>query len=575
MNSNNGWSQIERILDIPVTIDSRQLKFPLLGGINNPQFSEVDLNNDGQQDLYFFDKIGNVSVTFVGDGNGNYTYTPEYATQFPKMSRIVLLRDYNGDGVQDIFTLDAESGGAGLQVHQGAYSNDTLTFQRLDLCCGFFNVIYYEANSGLINLLVPSTDYPAIEDLDRDGDLDILTFSQSGFTVDYFRNLSVERGFGLDSLHFVKEQDCWGGFAEIGLTTKIDLSDTSGDCANNLVGQEEKISQEKNPKHAGSTISVFDADADGDVEVYLGDISFDNISELTNAGDSAMAWMTAQDNQFPSYNAPVALTVFPASYFVDLDNDGLKDFIAASHSIGGTENYNSVWYYRNVGDADNLLLEFQTKSAFVEETIDLGSGSHPCFVDENADGLMDILVGNFSFFVEAGGRDSRLFLIRNTGSLTEPAFSLVDTNYLDFKQFNPTHYNFTPTFGDIDGDQDLDLIVGSESGSLFFAENEAGVGNPLVFGSIQTSYQSIDVGVGSSPVLADMDNDGLADLIVGERSGNLNYFHNGGSTGSPSFGSSPDDGFFGEVDVRDSNGFGGHSTPTLVQTNLDTFLVVG
>ena len=65
----------------------------------------------------------------------------------------------------------------------------------------------------------------------KDGDLDILTFNVGGGYLGFYRNLSIERGFGADSLIFELDDDCWGGFFESGVTTALDLSDEPGDCA--------------------------------------------------------------------------------------------------------------------------------------------------------------------------------------------------------------------------------------------------------------------------------------------------------------------------------------------------------
>ena len=571
-------AQVVPQLDVPVTINGSVVSHGFNGGTNNPQLHRTDLNNDGILDLYYFDKVGNVSMPYLYDNSVgmNYQFAPAYAESFPDMQRFVLLRDYDGDGIDDIFALDAESGGAGMQVHKGMYVNDTLSFDRVDLCCNTFNVIYYEGNSGPINLLVPSTDYPAIDDMDGDGDLDILTFSQAGFKVDYFKNMSVERGFGRDSLQFIREDNCWGGFSEQGVTKAIDLAVDENTCASGFMGSKPNEDPSKGPKHAGSTISIRDVNGDGAAEAFLGDISYANITKLDNGGMStADAWMNAQDNDFPSADIPVDISIFPASFFLDLDNDGLTDFVAASHNIGNTEDYESVWFYKNVGTETNMQFELQTKSAFVESSIDLGTGAHPTFVDENADGLLDIVVGNFTYYVEGGANDSRLFLFRNIGTSTSPAFELVDDNWLDFKALNPAEFNFSPTFGDIDMDGDLDLLVGSENGQLLFAENTSGANNPMTFGTIQTNYASIDVGIGAAPFLYDINDDNFPDLLIGERSGNVNFHVHNGTGAGPSFDMMPDEGFFGMFDVRQSNGFGGRSTPAIIEVESELLYFSG
>ena len=71
-------------------------KMPLAGGLNCPQFSPVDINNDGKQDIFVFDRIGNVRLTYLNNGSG-FDYIPQYIAQFPELNDWALLRDYNGD----------------------------------------------------------------------------------------------------------------------------------------------------------------------------------------------------------------------------------------------------------------------------------------------------------------------------------------------------------------------------------------------------------------------------------------------------------------------------------------------
>src|ERR1041385_1806475 len=45
-------------LSIPVTVNGNQLVNPWSGGLNSPQFSEIDLNGDGIKDLFVFEPQG-------------------------------------------------------------------------------------------------------------------------------------------------------------------------------------------------------------------------------------------------------------------------------------------------------------------------------------------------------------------------------------------------------------------------------------------------------------------------------------------------------------------------------------
>jgi|GEM_PF-4447491 len=71
-------AQVTQQLDVHISISGNDISYGFNGGTNNPQFHRVDLNDDGILDLYYFDKIGNVSMTYLYDNSGgmNYDYAP-------------------------------------------------------------------------------------------------------------------------------------------------------------------------------------------------------------------------------------------------------------------------------------------------------------------------------------------------------------------------------------------------------------------------------------------------------------------------------------------------------------------
>lgn len=85
--------------------------------------------------------------------------------------------------------------------------------------------------------------------------------------------------------------------------------------------------------------------------------------------------------------------------------------------------------------------------------------------------------------------------------------------------------NATPTFGDLDGDGDLDLIVGEASGELNLYRN-LGTRSAPKFNLVSDHFQEIDVGRRSTPVLADMDRDGKLDMIIGSEGGGVQLWRN-------------------------------------------------
>ena len=104
-----GKSQLQffRYDSVEVYEGSQQLLFPWAGGMNFCQFSSIDLDLDGTEDLFVFDRSGNKILTFLNNGTANqvdYSLAPQYVSQFPPLHDWAILRDYNCDGKMDIFT---------------------------------------------------------------------------------------------------------------------------------------------------------------------------------------------------------------------------------------------------------------------------------------------------------------------------------------------------------------------------------------------------------------------------------------------------------------------------------------
>jgi hypothetical protein len=95
----------------------------------------------------------------------------------------------------------------------------------------------------------------------------------------------------------------------------------------------------------------------------------------------------------------------------------------------------------------------------------------------------------------------------------------------------------SPSFADINGDGLSDLVIGSGNGTIQILANNGNSTNPDFSGS------PLDLGLPSvpnnaNPFFADINDDGKLDLFIGSGDGNIYYFENTGSTTSPAFAAS-------------------------------------
>jgi hypothetical protein len=563
--------------DIPVIIDGETLDSPWAGGLDNPQFSSVDLNNDGNMDLYTFDRVGNVHIPLLNEGN-NYVFAPEYIESFPDAKNFVLLRDFDGDGIADMFAHAKSTASVdGLSVWKGKYNGDKLSFDTYQFPFNPNVAPFPLSNGNLSNLYVASTDIPDINDIDGDGDLDVLAFDVAGAYLVYYQNQSVEEGYGLDSLIFEKEDECWGKFFESSMSETVALSSDPNSCSTGFLGNY------ADERHAGSTTTTIDLDNDGARELLIGDIINSYLFMLVNGGTAEDAWMTDQDNSFPSYDESIFIPDFNASYIEDVDFDGLVDLVAAANA-NNSPNQECAWFYKNTGTNAFPNFELQHKDFQTRDMIDFGSGTHPTFGDVNGDGLMDLVVGTYGYNLNAGLRDPRLFLFLNTGTANVPEFTLESDDWLNFSIYasenaaEPT-WAYAPNFGDMDSDGDMDLVVGEYYGTLFYGENTGGAGNPMQFNNIVVEWKNLDVGLNSVPQIVDLDRNGAPDLVIGERNGNTNFMRNLGTATVPEFeveeNDAPNINFLGEVDAAAAGEGFGHSAPFFYDFNGEWILYMG
>jgi hypothetical protein len=556
---------------VPVRIQGNQLKNPWVGGLNAPIFSEVDMNGDGIKDLFVFDREGFRVSTYINNGTPgqvDYTFAPEYEYRFPNENYDwILLKDYDCDGKEDMFAYNASN--AGMTIFRNDYTTQGgLKFTQT------YSVLNSKYGTVTANLYVARVNLPALVDIDYDGDLDVLTFPVTGNYIEFHKNRAKENFNRCDTLVMEVEFSCFGNFGLSGLSNSAILN---AGCR--IAAEPPHVSGDElvqHSLHSGSCMIALDIDGDNDYDILNGDILGDNMLLVVNGGSSSGAVMSSQDSLFPQYDVSVDMFTFPAPYYFDADNDGNKDFIVTPCISGPAENYNNVWMYKNTTNNTTNVFNY-TKNRFLsDEMIEVGAGANTVLYDIDTDGRTDMIIGNYGYYSDILPFKSAVSYYRNTGTNTAPEFDLISDDFGGFMSLGLI--GLKPTFGDIDADGDADIMLGNTDGNIIYYTNTAGAGNQPAYTLTQVQLVNqlgavIDVGQFSTPQLVDVNRDGKLDLLIGERSGNVNYYENTGTANVPQFTLVTTS--FGGLNVTNGLNLYGYSYPNMYDSAGVYQLLVG
>ncbi|NYT27376.1 MAG: VCBS repeat-containing protein [Candidatus Thiodubiliella endoseptemdiera] len=548
-------------------------------GDDNP-FNGIDVGNAASPTLADIDGDGDLDLV-VGERNGTLKYYQNTGTTSNPTYEVKTgdSNPFNGIDVGNLSapTLADIDGDGDLDLVMGEAYGTLKYYQNT----GTTSNPAYEAKTGDDNpfngIDVGYSSKPTLADIDGDGDLDLVVGEADG-TLKYYYNQqpssvdgqaptpTATNSWTLSNIPAGQSAFKTGDVISLTLTMSetLKLNNTTGSkvviagkdfvldkTASTTAGDKKLVF--KYSVQAGDSIAATDFDIDNPTS----DITLNNITDVAGnapvfTADRVVLTKLEYIEKTGLGNNPfegIDVGDISAPTLADIDGDGDLDLVVG-------EKNGTLKYYQNTGTTSNPAYEAKTGDSNPFDGIDVGDFSSPSLADIDGDGDLDLVVG------EAYGT---LKYYQNTGTTSNPAYEAKTGDNNPFNGIN-VGYSSSPTLADIDGDGDLDLVVGEIYGTLKYYQNTGTTSNPAYEAKTgdDNPFNGIDVGYSAKPALADIDGDGDLDLVVGETDGTLKYYQNTGTTSNPAYEAKiGDDNPFNGIDV------GNAASPTLADIDGD------
>ena len=449
-----------------------------------------DIDNDGYMDMLLGNLEGKIWHLEQAGGDEFIIVSKNFCGIDVGTSSIPVFTNINNNGLIDLVIGSKEN----LEWYEQADINSNSFVLK---------------SSSLISVDIGRAYAPTIADLNHDGLLEMFIGEFNGYLW-YFEQDSINAGT------FSLVDDSWMDW-DVGMEPRPHFTDLNDDgLFDLLIGEPSgkiihlvqngvdsinfhQVSDNLIGMEFGSNLipCVVDIDNDHKMDLFIGEL-FNGLYHYEQADSASDEFILISDQVYNTrdFGFYIGFTI------EDIDGDGLLDMLVSPLRSNEETNYIEHYEQDEIGSLNFILIDNQFNDITNYHYYNLS------FYDINGNGLLDLFVGKKDGTIARYEQDEPNSY---NFSLEEDEFSNIDLN-------SSAH----PTFRDIDGDSDLEMIAGSVNNTLYYF-NQDSIDDATF--KLQTTYfLFIELEGYLTPEFTDIDGDSLLDLIVGDKSGRLHYY---------------------------------------------------